>query len=122
MDHAVIPDPARFEAGSGPGFAFRPGTVVVYADTGMASAAGRFCAQIARRAGVRLTPRQGGPVPGYPCVTIKRAAPGELASTVDWALPRRGPDILALDQAFPSRGHAAVPSSRDRGRPGSGPR
>ena len=44
------------------------------------------------------------------------------ASTVDWALPCRGPDILALDQAIPSRGHAAVPSSRDRDRPGSGPR
>jgi hexosaminidase len=78
MDHAVIPDPARFEAGSGPGFAFRPGTVVVYADTAIASAAGRFCAQVARRAGVRLTPRPGGPVPGEPCVTIERAAPGEL--------------------------------------------
>jgi hexosaminidase len=78
MDHAVIPEPARFEAGSGPGFAFRPGTVVVYADTGIASAAGRFCAQIARRAGVRLAPRQGGPVPGEPSVTIERAAPGEL--------------------------------------------
>ena len=33
MDHAVIPAPARFDAGDGPGFAFRPGTVVAYADT-----------------------------------------------------------------------------------------
>ena len=41
---------------AGRGFAFRPGTVVVYADPGIASVAGRFCAQIARRTGVRLPP------------------------------------------------------------------
>jgi hexosaminidase len=35
MDHAVIPAPARFEAASGPGFAFRPGTAVVSADVGL---------------------------------------------------------------------------------------
>ena len=78
MDHAVIPAPARFEAGRGPGFAFRPGTVVAYADTPIGPAAGRFCAQIARRTGLRLAPRPGGPVPGEPSVTIERAAPGEL--------------------------------------------
>ena len=33
-----------------------------------------------------------------------------------------GPQILVLDQAFPSRGHEAAPSSRGRGRPASGPR
>ena len=33
MDHAVIPAPARFEAGDGQGFAFRPGTTVAYAGT-----------------------------------------------------------------------------------------
>jgi hexosaminidase len=42
------------------------------------------------------------------------------ASTVDWT--QDGPEILVLDQALPSRGHAAAPSSRGPGRPGSGPR
>jgi hypothetical protein len=35
VNHAVIPAPARFEAGAGPGFAARRGTVVAYSDTGM---------------------------------------------------------------------------------------
>ena len=33
-----------------------------------------------------------------------------------------GADVLVFDEALPSRGHAAVPSSTGPGRPGSGPR
>jgi hexosaminidase len=66
MDHAVIPAPARFDVGSGPGFAFRPGTVVAYAETPIEPIVGRFCAQIARRTGLRLAPVHGNPVHGNP--------------------------------------------------------
>ena len=77
MDHAVIPVPARFDAGDGPGFAFRPGTVVAYADAGIAPLVGRFCAQVTRRTGLRLTPVPGDQVPEEPSVTIQLAAPHE---------------------------------------------
>jgi hexosaminidase len=79
MDHAVIPAPARFDAGDGPGFAFRPGTVVAYADTPIAPIAGRFCAQIARRTGLRLAPVHGDTAPAEPSVTIELAAAREPA-------------------------------------------
>jgi hexosaminidase len=79
MDHAVIPAPARFEAGAGPGFAVGPGTVVASADSGIAPVAGRFCAHVARRTGLRLTPVRGRQVPGEPSVTIELVAPDELA-------------------------------------------
>jgi hexosaminidase len=81
MDHAVIPAPARYEAGDGPGFAFRPGTAVAYADTAIAPLAGRFCAQVAGRTGLRLAPIHGDRVPDEPSVTIELAAvrePGGL--------------------------------------------
>jgi hexosaminidase len=79
MDHAVIPVPARFEPRGGPGFAFRPGTVVAYADTAVAPAAGRFGAQIARRTGLRLVPVRGSLAPAEPSVTVELAAMDELA-------------------------------------------
>jgi hexosaminidase len=80
VDHAVIPAPARFDSDGGRGFAFRPGTVVAYADPGLAPVAGRFCAQIARRTGLRLVPvRGGGPAPAEPSVTVELAATAELA-------------------------------------------
>ena len=59
MGHPVIPAPTRFDAGDGPGFAFRPGTVIAYADAGIAPLVGRFCAQVTRRTGLRLTPVPG---------------------------------------------------------------
>ena len=77
MEHAVIPAPKRFDAGGGPGFAFRPGTVVAYADTPIAPLAGRFCAQVARRTGLRLAPVQGDRAPDEPSVTIELAAARE---------------------------------------------
>jgi len=79
MDHAVIPAPARFDTTGGPGFAFRPGTVVAYADTPIAPMVGRFCTQIARRTGLRLAPVHGGPAPAGPSVTIELAAAREPA-------------------------------------------
>ena len=80
MDHAVIPAPARFEARPGPGFAVRPGVAVAYADPGITAIVERFCAQIARRTGLRLASVRGGdPVPDEPSVRIELAAGGELA-------------------------------------------
>ena len=81
MDHAVIPAPARYEAGDGQGFAFRPGTTVAYACTPIAPLVGRFCAQVTRRTGLRLRPAPGDRVPDEPSVTIELAAthdPGGL--------------------------------------------
>jgi hexosaminidase len=77
MDHAVIPAPARFDTGDGPGFAFRPGTVVAYAETSIAPLAGRFCTQVSRRTGLRLAPIQGNRASDEPSVTIELAAPHE---------------------------------------------
>ena len=74
MGHPVIPAPTRFDAGDGPGFAFRPGTVIAYADAGIAPLVGRFCAQVTRRTGLRLTPVPGDQVPDEPSVTIQLAA------------------------------------------------
>ena len=77
MDHAVIPAPARYEAGVGQGFAFRPGTTVAYAGTPIAPLVGRFCAQVTRRTGLRLTPASRDRVPDEPSVTIELAATHE---------------------------------------------
>jgi len=53
---------------------------VAYADPGVTPVAGRFCAQIARRTGLRLAPVRGGdPVPDEPSVRIELAAGGERA-------------------------------------------
>ena len=95
MDHAVIPAPARFEAGDGPGFAFRPGTVVAYADSPIAPLAGRFCAQVTRRTGLRLAPIQGNRAPDEPSVTIELAAahePGGLPAPVGLSPVGLSPD------------------------------
>src|ERR1700750_1442914 len=90
MDHAVIPAPARFEAGDGQGFAVRPGTTVAYAGTAIAPLVGRFCAQVTRRTGLRLAPASGDRVPDEPSVTIELAA----TSTPGWlpASTRHAPD------------------------------
>ena len=77
MDHAVIPAPARFEAGAGPGFALRPGMVVAYADTVIAPVVARFCAQLARRTGLRPAPVHGHRAPDEPSVTVELAAGDE---------------------------------------------
>ena len=77
MEHAVIPAPARFDVAGGRGFVFRAGTVVAYADARVAPAVGRFCAQVARRTGLSLTPVQDHAVPDAPSVTIELAAGAE---------------------------------------------
>ena len=79
MNHAVIPAPARFEAGARPGFAVRPGTAVAYAEIGITPVVERFCAQVARRTGLRLAPMPGRRAPEEPSVRIELAAGGELA-------------------------------------------
>jgi len=79
VNHAVIPAPARFEAGAGPGFAARPGMVVAYSDTGITPVVERFCAQVARRTGLRLAAMPGRRALEEPSVRIELAAGGELA-------------------------------------------
>jgi hexosaminidase len=78
MEHAVIPAPARFDVAGGRGFAFQPGTVVAYSDPRIAPVVGRFCAQIARRTGLSLTPVQDSAAPDGPSVTIELADGPEL--------------------------------------------
>jgi hexosaminidase len=80
MSHTVIPAPVRFDVGGGRGFAFRPGTEVRYADTGVAPVVARFCSQITRRTGLRLAPVAGGPAPDEPAVTIELASGDDLRS------------------------------------------
>jgi hexosaminidase len=79
MSHTVIPAPIRFDVGAR-GFAFRPGTAVRYADTAVAPAAQRFCAQITRRTGLRLRPVAGAPAPDEPGVAIELSTGGDLRS------------------------------------------
>jgi hexosaminidase len=100
MDHAVIPAPARFDVGGGPGFAFRPGTVVAYADTEIEPVVGRFCAQIARRTGLRLAPVHGNGPSAQPSVTIMPAAARE---------PAGPPASASLSPAGLSPGHLPAP-------------
>jgi hexosaminidase len=78
VSHAVIPAPARFDAGDTGGFAFRPGTAVIYADTRLTLLVERFCSQVARRTGLRLAPAAGRPGPDGASVTIDLAAGDEL--------------------------------------------
>jgi hexosaminidase len=78
MEHPVIPAPVRFDVAGGCGFAFQPGTVVAYSDARIAPVVGRFCAEIARRTGLSLTPVQDSAAPDGPSVTIELAAGPEL--------------------------------------------
>jgi hexosaminidase len=78
VEHAVIPAPFQFDLANGPGFAFPPGTAVTYADPGITPVVERFCAQLARRTGVHLTPSLAGAAPDGPSVTIELGAAGEL--------------------------------------------
>jgi len=80
LSHAVIPAPVRFDARGGPGFTFRTGTVVVYADPDMAPVVERFCSEITRRTGLRLAPVAGRAVPAEPSVKIELAAGDELGA------------------------------------------
>ena len=78
MSHAVIPVPVRFDVGGGHEFALRPGTAVGYTDPGVAATVDRFCAEVARRTGVRVPPMPGGPGPGGPSVSIELVAADAL--------------------------------------------
>jgi hexosaminidase len=78
MEHAVIPAPARFDVTGGRGFAFRPGTVIAYADARIAPVVGRFCAQVARRTSLSLTPVQDRVAPDDPFVIIELLAGDDL--------------------------------------------
>ena len=72
MSHAVIPVPARFDGGRERGFALRPGSAVGYTAPGVAPIVERFCAEVARRTGLRLAPMSG--APGEPPVQVELGA------------------------------------------------
>jgi len=74
--HAVIPAPARFDAGREHGCALRPGSAVEYTAPGVAPIVERFCAEVARRTGLRLAPMSG--APGEPPVQVELGAGEEL--------------------------------------------
>jgi hexosaminidase len=65
VSHPVIPAPVRFDPGPGR-FAWRPDTRISWADPAVAPLVERFCAEIGRRTGLRLTPRAGDPAPDEP--------------------------------------------------------
>jgi len=75
----VIPAPVRFDRGPGQ-FTLRPGTRVAYHASEVAPIAGRFCAEAARRTGLRLTPANGDREPDEPAVRIELGAGNELAA------------------------------------------
>jgi hypothetical protein len=60
MRHPVIPAPVRFDRDGGE-FALRAGTRVAYTATEVAPVVERFCAEVARRTGLRVAPMAGNP-------------------------------------------------------------
>ena len=70
MTHPVIPAPARFDATDGH-FALRSGTLVSYQAPELAPITERFCAELSRRADLRLAPRPGPASPDEPSVQIE---------------------------------------------------
>jgi len=78
MSHPVIPAPVRFE-GDAAQFAVRPGTAIAYTAAEVAPIVDRFCSEIARRTGLRVTPLAGHPAPDEPSVRIELAGSGEFA-------------------------------------------
>ena len=54
MEHAVIPAPVRVDALGGGEFVLQPGMAVAYSDPRITPLAEQFCAQLARRTGLRL--------------------------------------------------------------------
>jgi hexosaminidase len=77
--HPVIPAPVRFDDGGGE-FAFRPGTAIAYADADVATIVERFCSEVTRRTGLRVSPRAGTPGSDEPSVRVERATAGELGA------------------------------------------
>jgi hexosaminidase len=75
----VIPAPVRFDRAAGQ-FLLRPGARVGYDAAEVAPIAGRFCADITRRTGLRLTPADGDQGPDEPSVRIELATGNELAA------------------------------------------
>jgi hexosaminidase len=84
MSLPVIPAPVRFDPGAGQ-FTLRPGTRVACAAAEVAPIAERFCAEITRRTGLRVTLADGDPGPGEPAVRIELAAGNDLAAGDDLA-------------------------------------
>ena len=82
MSDPVIPAPVRFDRDAGR-FAVRPGTKVAYpaGSPELAPLVERFCAEISRRAGLRLTPTAAPPGPDEPSVRIE-LAPGDASGAL----------------------------------------
>jgi hexosaminidase len=74
----VIPAPLTLEADGGCEFIFRSDLVVAYTDACVASMAQRFCADVARRTGMRFMPMAGHPGPGEPSIVIHVASDDDI--------------------------------------------
>src|SRR5262249_9144387 len=72
--HPVIPAPMRFDRADGE-FAFRSGFTVAHDDPEVAPVVERFCADMTRRTGLRLSPSS-----DHSLVTIELATDDELAA------------------------------------------
>jgi hexosaminidase len=79
MDHPVIPAPVRFDLDASR-FAMRSGTRIAYTIPGLAPIVERFCGEITRRTGLRLTPVAGQPRPDERSVTIEIVAGDEFGT------------------------------------------
>src|SRR5262245_9397392 len=103
MDHPVIPAPIRLDGGGGQ-FVLRPGTRISYAAADVEPVVERFCAEIARRRGLRLAPMAGNPPSGEPSVRIElangdefRALPVPLGASPTGDGPADERHSLAID-------------------------
>jgi hexosaminidase len=77
ISHPLIPTPVRFEGDRGE-FTFRSGTAIAYTTDGVAAIVERFCADIARRAGLSARPMAGPPGSNQPSIRIELASDKEL--------------------------------------------
>jgi len=77
LSHPVIPAPARVD-GDEIRVTLRPGTRIACAAAELVPIAERFCAELGRRTGLRVTPTAGSPGPGEPSVRVELAAGDEF--------------------------------------------
>ena len=92
MSHPVIPAPVRFDRDAGR-FALRPGTRIAYTVPEVAPIVERFCAEIRRRTGLRVTPMAGHPGPDEPSIGIELTAGDDCgALPAPLGLPPTGDD------------------------------
>jgi hypothetical protein len=76
MAHAVIPALLRFDGGAE--FAFHAGTPITYADSDVAPIVERFCSEVTRRTGLRVTFVVGDSRAAVPSIAVDIASDDEL--------------------------------------------